>query len=717
MITFEALDVILRVQNLPGFMARMRAGARSVGSIGRAAVDTNKKASAAIYSAARKATLGLTMMAAIATATGYKQSVEFQKQLTLVHTQAGATKAEMLAFKAPLLDMARTLPQGPIELAKGLYHIKSIGIPAAQAMEALRVAAEGAMVGNADLEQTTSALGAAWLAGIKGANGFKNTMAIMNATVGAGNMRMDELVTALGTGVLPTAKLAGLGIQDVMAALALLKDEGYGAYGAMAQFATALHFFTSPTKKASDAFKKLGLSQLDLADMMRKRGMVPTLALLRSKLKLTGEEMARLSSKKWAPETQQEKLLGAILPGGRGRVFRVLLNQVDRYQMKIDQINRTTKNFDGAIKATRDTSIVKLHIAWSKVQVDLVKLGDTVRGPLTDALVIGIGLLDTFINGLANLGKVKDAWNALPGPIKFVILWVTVFIGQFALIRAATITLYLMKAAWLSVRIAILLVRNAMWLLFISGGPVGWILLAISLLLTLLIVKWDWFKNAGANAFHWVVNAAINTYDWIKAHWNSPLVQALVGPFSRFIGWFTTNWIRIKRDMSSLWVWIKTNWQSLGGAIMGPFFYAIRRIVDRFRQLISFIKRAYEAIKGPISSVAKWVGGAASDVWGAVTQPSNNHQRKSTIGIPGGYSGGYVHSGGIMDVGEHGHERIFLPKGSRIRPAGFRAMPGGGGGGTGDGRQIFEVHSHNYLDGKEVSENVSKHMANKKARK
>jgi hypothetical protein len=172
MITFEALDVILRVQNLPGFMAGMRAGARSVSQIGTAAVSTNKKASTAIYAAARKATLGLTAMAAIATATGYKQSVEFEKQLTLVHTQAGATTAEMKAFKQPLLDLARTLPQGPIELAKGLYHVKSIGIPAAQALDALKVAAQGAMVGNADLEQTTSALGAAWLAGIKGAGGI-----------------------------------------------------------------------------------------------------------------------------------------------------------------------------------------------------------------------------------------------------------------------------------------------------------------------------------------------------------------------------------------------------------------------------------------------------------------------------------------------------------------------------------------------------------------
>jgi hypothetical protein len=54
-------------------------------------------------------------------------------------------------------------------------------------------------------------------------------MAALNATVGAGNMRMGDLISALGTGVLPAAKLAGLSLKDVGAALALMVDEGMQA--------------------------------------------------------------------------------------------------------------------------------------------------------------------------------------------------------------------------------------------------------------------------------------------------------------------------------------------------------------------------------------------------------------------------------------------------------------------------------------------------------
>jgi TP901 family phage tail tape measure protein len=776
MITFEALDVILRVQNLPGFMARMRAGARSVRSIGAAAVNANQRASAALLATARKATLSVMALASVTAAAGYKMSVEFEKQLTLVHTQAGASRAEMMAFKQPLLDLAKTLPQGPIELAKGLYHIKSIGIPAAQALNALKVAAQGAMVGNADLEQTTSALGAAWLAGIEGAGNFRQTMSILNATVGAGNMRMDELVTALGSGVLPTAKLAGLSIQDVMAALALLKDEGYGAYGAMAQFATALHFFTDPTKKAQDAFKKLGLSQLDLADTMRKRGMVPTLAMLRDRLKLTGDELARMSKKDYAPQTQQEKLLGDILPGGRGRVFRVLLNQVDRYQMKIDQINRTSKNFGGAIAATQETAAARLHIAWSSVQVDLIRLGDMIRGPGTSAIIFLIGVFDRFIGILigipAAIKAIINAWQSVPGPLKVIIALVALMLAQFALFRAGAFAIVLLEDAWIALRLAIwdaeaasvaFLATNA-WLLVIMLVIAG---------IILLVMKWKWLRHAAVDAWNWVKNAAMDAWSWIKDHWELLAITIGLG-FGVLAVLIAKHWGAVKNAAAVTFHWIVGHWRLLAVILGGPLGVLVVMIVNNWRRIRDAAVFAFEWIArhwrtillltGPVGVFAEividhWhaIRNAAVAAWRAVVRAGRNAIRwlngawnsiknnkfvqfmtglvgaqaslagkgfsilgkgadLAEKGLGGGYTGGRVTAGGVMNVGEHGIERVFLPGGSFIQPAGFRSMPGGAAAMAG-GSGILEVHLHNYLDGKEVAENVSRHQLNKKARK
>jgi TP901 family phage tail tape measure protein len=688
-ITFEALDVILRVQNLPGFMARLRTGAMGVKQFGAAAVNANKSASTAFMSIAKKSTFAIAAAATIATATGYKMSVEFQKQMTLVHTQAGAFESDMGRLNKGVLELARTLPQGPLELAKGLYHIESIGIRnPTKALAALKVAAEGAAVGGADLEQTTSALGAAWLAAIPGAGSLRNTMAILNATVGAGNMRMDELVTALGSGVLPTAKLAGLQIQDVMGALALLKDEGYGAYGAMAQFATALHFFTSPTEKAKKAFKQLGLADLDLADTMRKRGMVATLQLLHDRLQLTGDELARSAKNNWSPKTQQEQILGAILPGGRGRVFRVLLNQIDRYQLKLNQIDRTTGKFGKSITDTQKTAAYKLHAAWSSVQVDLILLGAAVRGPVTTALVYVIGVFDQFLRLLlgipAAVRAMIDIWNGLPAPLKLIIAYIGMYLATLAAIKGYTLIIIILVKAWNLLRYAIFLARYAM-LLFMDN-PIIAVIAAIGLAIMLLITHWKQVK-----AF------LGELWDWIKNHWRL-LLPILFGPFGIAVAMIITHWRQIKRFFIGLFNWFK-------GLGIVQFFVGLINSAAKFFGIV------HNNTNNPKATAHTL----------AVLKSQRAHQIPRGglpgSGIRGGWTGGMVTSGGVMDVGEHGTERIYVPTGSYIKPAGFQSHPGGSMSRNATSGDVIEMHVHSYLDGKEVSETVSRHMATKKARK
>jgi len=135
-------------------------------------------------------------------AVGYesvKSAMKFQSSMALIKTQAGGTAADVKVLSAAILAM-KNVQYGPNELAAAMYHLKSVGMDNAQAMNGLRIATEGAAVGQADLEQTTSVLAAAWKSGVKGAGTFRDAMAETNAIVGAGNMRMGDLVSALSTG-------------------------------------------------------------------------------------------------------------------------------------------------------------------------------------------------------------------------------------------------------------------------------------------------------------------------------------------------------------------------------------------------------------------------------------------------------------------------------------------------------------------------------------
>src|SRR5205085_389911 len=114
---------------------------------------------------------------------------------------------------------------GPEELAKALYHIESVGARGSRALNILRVAAEGAAVGHANLEASSSALAGTMRVFHVPASQAASVMAELNAVVGACNMRMEDLNKAIGTGLLPTAAALGLGIKDVGAALAIMTDE------------------------------------------------------------------------------------------------------------------------------------------------------------------------------------------------------------------------------------------------------------------------------------------------------------------------------------------------------------------------------------------------------------------------------------------------------------------------------------------------------------
>lgn len=317
---------------------------------------------------------------------------KFDAAMEMIHTQAGAPQAEVDRLKQKVLDLAHVLPQSPQQLAEGLFHLESIGLRGAKAMDALKIAAQGAAVGNANLEDTATALGSAWLVNIKGSGDLQKVMGVLNATVGAGNMRMEDLVGALGTGVLPAAKLAGLSLQDVSGALAVLSDEGTNATRGANLLRTSLHFLTDPTAKAATALQTIGLNADSMAEDMRKpRGLL--LALTDLKSHLDG-----------LSPVKQEQLLGDLFPAGRGWVLQTLLNQLDRYSMKLNQIQRNSDNFGNDVAKTQQTAAYKIHTAFATLEADAIEFGDKVLP----------GLLRLGGDVVQDVEKITSAFLSLP---------------------------------------------------------------------------------------------------------------------------------------------------------------------------------------------------------------------------------------------------------------------------------------------------------------
>ena len=116
---------------------------------------------------------GLTTYVTVPTAfIGYeavKQAIDFNQQMLLLRTQAGDATDSIKGLSNAVLEMAKTSPQGPVDLAQGLFHLVSLGLRGQQALDTLKEAAIGAGEGLANIEDVSTALGAAVVSNISGA--------------------------------------------------------------------------------------------------------------------------------------------------------------------------------------------------------------------------------------------------------------------------------------------------------------------------------------------------------------------------------------------------------------------------------------------------------------------------------------------------------------------------------------------------------------------
>lgn len=324
---------------------------RGLGKLGKAAVAAGAALAGGI---------------AVGLAESAKKAVEFQSQMTRIQTQAGASAKDVAVLSKQVLALGKSTQQGPQQLSEALYHLKSVGMDNVDAMRALKTASDLAAVGGANLEETTNALAGAWRTGIKGATNMNEAARTLNATIGAGNMTMEDMVAALGTGILPTAKTFGLTLSQVGAALALFTDEGVDSASAATRLRMSISLLAAPSKAAEKQLKKIGLTGNMLGDAMRsKDGIIAAIGLLKDHLDKSG-----LSA------TQSAALLSRAFGGGKSSsAILSMVNNLDVLEKKQEQVNKSMDKFPAAVAAQRKTVQAQYDIIKSNLEVASIQIG------------------------------------------------------------------------------------------------------------------------------------------------------------------------------------------------------------------------------------------------------------------------------------------------------------------------------------------------------
>lgn len=467
-----------------------------------------------LAAAGKMAAVGL---AASAAAVGYesvKLAMGFDQQMEVIHTQAGASQAEVESLKQSVLDLAPAVGIGPEKLAEGLYHIESTGMRGAQALDVLKQAARLAALGLADLDDVTYAMSGVMSVGMKDVNDAADAISYMNATVGMGDMRMSQLTAAIGTGILPSFKSAGLGMKDFAASLATIADNSVPADEAATRLRMTISMMAAPSGPAVEALAKIGLSSTALAnDLQQPNGLLVAVKDLKLHLEESGQSAV-----------EQNQTIQQAFGGGRtSGAILTLLEEVDRLQSKYDQLGTAESRAaatDEAWQQQQKQFAQQWHEFVATIQTAGVQIGEWLIPKLQSAV--------EWINN--NTETVKTLAAVIGGVLLVAMAAWIVTLGEAAVANIA-----------------------ATWEILLIIAAIALLAYGIYELVKHWDTVWSWIKGIAANVWGWLVgawHATINALEtaagWVKTRVIDPIVawfnHYLVTPVRMYLAILTAVW-------------------------------------------------------------------------------------------------------------------------------------------------------------------------------
>lgn len=321
-----------------------------------------------------------------------KMAGDFQTSLTQIVTGAGESQSNLKLIGDGVLQLSRDTGTSTKQLTDGLYMIESAGYHGAAGLDILKAAAEGAKVGNADLGVTADAVTTIMTDYRKsGINASEATNTLI-ATVASGKTHMADLAGALSS-ILPTAQAAGIGLNDVMAAMAAQTAAGVPAADAATHLRQMLIALQAPSSAAKKAMESIGLTTQQVADAMHHS--------LPGALRLITEHL-----KKRFPEGSAAYMEALKNISGGSREMQGMLALTGDH---LQTFATDAKNLAGPVKKGGDAIT-----GWSLVQgtfnQQMSELGETVKSVMialgTDLLPVATQLAEFLKN---SLGPVVDA--------------------------------------------------------------------------------------------------------------------------------------------------------------------------------------------------------------------------------------------------------------------------------------------------------------------
>jgi TP901 family phage tail tape measure protein len=330
-----------------------------------------------------------------------KQALDYNQALLLIHTQAGATNAELRNMNQGVLQLVQSgqsYGQSAQAMAQGLYYVESEGERGARALTILKTAAAGAANGQTDMVDTTNALTSAMKVFKVSTQDAAKTMATIDAVVATGKMHLQDLNEAFSTRFFSTAHAIGIPLEQAGALLDVFTKQGVPATVAATNLTTTLIRMVDPAKSAGTALQQLGLSQQQLGQDLQSGGMTKALADL-----VAGYDRLVQTQGKAAAGQAVFAAFGGSKGGGSA------LQAIQGYSSYMESLGKIQQLNDPAsfwkrVSETMDQPAMKIKQDVAEIGADFIKLG-TALAPTVATIANGISAISGAFSHLPSISK------------------------------------------------------------------------------------------------------------------------------------------------------------------------------------------------------------------------------------------------------------------------------------------------------------------------
>lgn len=342
---------------------------------------------------AAKLEAGILGVGASVVAFSVKVASDFDSTFRELTTLFDATSGDTAKFRDDIQEYASTSTQSIEKIGQSLLAAVGTGIKYSESLGLVAKAEKLSVATRADLEGTTKVLVSTMNAYGMETSDIDKISDLFFRTIADGNIKMDDLSQYLAN-VTPNAKIAGVSLEELLAAIATLTTSGVNPSTAIDALNSAISNIIGPSEQAKKLAAELGIEFN--ATGLKSKGFA---GLLAEVAKATGGSAEQLKT-----------LFGDM--NGFSAVASLTGAQADKFAESIDNMGKATGGVDEAFNKMKDSVEGSTAIMQNAMTALLTKIGT----PLLDEVGGIIKAIADIFNSLG--ASVKD--GNLGGLVKFI---------------------------------------------------------------------------------------------------------------------------------------------------------------------------------------------------------------------------------------------------------------------------------------------------------